>query len=82
MDHQWIRTLFSGLLPEETVALVCDRYDEYQDAPLTQLGLESMAVMGLVVRMETDFGKEIDYEAFQLSDVSTLARIKAFLGVE
>ncbi|MFJ7278890.1 acyl carrier protein [Kitasatospora sp. NPDC098663] len=74
--------MFSGLLPEETVSLVCDQYDAYQDTPLTQLGLESMAVMGLVVRMETDFGKEIDYEAFQLSDVSTLGRIKEFLGVD
>ncbi|MFE7563233.1 acyl carrier protein [Kitasatospora sp. NPDC057500] len=82
MDRPWIRTLFSGLLSEETVTLISDRYDDYRDAPLTQLGLESMAVMGLVVRMETEFGKEVDYEAFRLDDVSTLDRVKEFLGVD
>lgn len=81
MDHQWIRVLLTGLLPDGTIQLVEERYDEFKDVPLTQLGLESMAVMGLVVRFETEFGKEVDFESFNLSDVSTLDRVRSWLGV-
>ena len=82
MDHEWIRVLLTGLLPESTIKLVSDRYDEYKDVPLSQLGLESLAVMGLVLRIDSEFGKEIDFESFDLSDVSTLSRTRAYLGVD
>ncbi|MGW7824495.1 phosphopantetheine-binding protein [Streptomyces puniciscabiei] len=82
MDHQWIRSLLGGLMEDQTVQTLCDRYDEYKDVPLRQLGLESVGVMGLVLRMESEFGKEIDYEAFDLSDVSTLERAARYLGVD
>jgi acyl carrier protein len=80
MDRQWIRSLLSGLLPEQTIQKVCDEYDEYKDVPLSELGLDSMAQMGLVINIEKAFGRQIDYEAFDLGDVSTLSRARDFLG--
>ena len=82
MDLQWIRSLLSGLLPDQTVQMVCEDYDSYKDVPLSQLGLDSMAVMGLVLKIETEFGREVDYEAFDIADVSTLNRTKEYLGVD
>lgn len=82
MECQWIRVLLGGLLPDETVQMVCGDYDKYKDVLLSQLGLDSMAVMGLVLKIETEFGREIDYEDFDLADVSTLSRAKEFLKVD
>jgi acyl carrier protein len=82
MDRTWIRSLLTGLLNEQTIDMLCESYEEYQDVPLFQLGLESMAVMGLVLRMEAQFGKQIDYEAFDIAEVSTLSRARRFLDVD
>ncbi|ANP50336.1 acyl carrier protein [Streptomyces griseochromogenes] len=82
MDHRWIRSLLDGLVEDQTIQTLCDRYDEYKDVPLRQVGLESVQVMGLVLRMESEFGKEIDYETFDLADVSTLTRAARYLGVD
>ena len=81
MDQQWIRSLLDGLLPSQTVEMVCDRYDEYKDTLLSELGVDSMAQMGLVINIEKAFGREIDYETFDLADVSTLSRVWKFLGI-
>jgi acyl carrier protein len=82
MDDQWIRSLFSGLLSDETIHLVCDHYDEYKDVQLSQLGLESLSLMALVIRVEEESGREIDYESFDIADVSTLSRTGKLLGVD
>lgn len=80
MDIRWIHSILDGLLPNQTIEMVCDKYDEYKDTPLSELGVDSMALMALVINIEKAFGQEIDYEAFDLADVSTLGRIERFLA--
>lgn len=80
MDNQWIHSMLDGLLPSQTIETIRDSYDEYKDTPLSDLGVDSMAQMALVINLERAFGREIDYEAFDLSEVSTLSRIEQLLA--
>lgn len=77
----WIRRLLGGYLPDETITTVAADYEAYQHVPLRQLGLESVAVMGLVLNIESSFGRQIDYSAFDISVLDTLGRAKEFLNV-
>lgn len=78
---EWIDKLFEGFLPEDTLAKLRADYDRYQDVPLNQLGLDSMATMGLVIRLEERFGVEIDYESFDIGALETLEKIRGFAGL-
>ena len=60
MDNQWIHSMLDGLLPSQTIEMVCDEYDEYKDTPLSELGVDSMAQMALVINIENAFGREIE----------------------
>jgi len=60
--------------------MVSGKYDEYKDTPLSEMEVDSMAQMALVINIEKASGREIDYEAFDLADVSTLGRIERFLA--
>ncbi|MFF2745973.1 phosphopantetheine-binding protein [Kitasatospora sp. NPDC058048] len=82
MGNEWISVLLTNLLPADTVQLLSNKYEEYKDTPLTHIGLESMAVMGLVLRLSSEFGREVDYEEFDLDEVSTLGKIKTYLEID
>ena len=60
--------------------MVSGKYDEYKDTPLSEMEVDSMAQMALVINIEKASGREIDYEEFDLADVSTLGRIERFLA--
>lgn len=77
----WVSKLLTGLIPDETITLINADYARYRSVLLTDLGLESLAVMGLVLRIENIFGCRVDYETFDLSQVMTLERVEAFIGV-
>jgi acyl carrier protein len=79
--ENWISQLLTGFLPEETLTKITAEYETYKDTPLTQLGLDSMSVMGVVMNIESRFGKEIDYETFDIAVLETLASIKSYLGL-
>jgi thioesterase domain-containing protein len=75
----WIETLFTGLLPEPVITAAVDDYDTYRDVALTELGLESLAVMQVAIRMADLFGHEIDYDDFQFGSLRTLGTIESQL---
>lgn len=83
MTHMddWISRLLEGYLPGDTIVTITNAYEEHQHVPLRQLGLESVAVMGLVLNIESSFGRQIDYGSFDISVLETLARAKEYLNV-
>lgn len=79
--NDWIDRLFSGYLPAETIAAARADYPSFAHVPLRQLGLESLAVMGIVLNMEAEFGIQIDYDTFDVGVLDTLASAKDYLEV-
>jgi len=75
----WIQQLFAGLLPEPVIAAAIDDFEAYRDIDLADLGLESLAVMQVAIRIEELFGHEIDYDSFQFGSLRTLGTIEAQL---
>lgn len=78
--NNWINTIFTGFLTDEMLAKINNDYDSYKNIPLTQLGLDSLATMGIVLKMESDFNKKIDYESFDIATIETLDNIEDFLN--
>ncbi|WP_259418218.1 acyl carrier protein [Bacillus toyonensis] len=76
---KWIDTLFENLLPATTIEEIKLDFDSVKDTPLTQLGLDSLSIMGLVMRLEDEFGFSIDYETFDIKSIETLSKIQNLL---
>ncbi|MEU0602887.1 phosphopantetheine-binding protein [Streptomyces sp. NPDC006393] len=83
MSHRtpadWVPQLFSGFLPAPTVDRVVQDFASHRDVPLAQLGVDSMAVMGLVLNLETVFALRIDYAAFDIETLRTMGTIEDYL---
>lgn len=80
METDWIPRLFGGYLPDDVIAKVIGDYPAHRDVPLTQLGLDSMAVMGLVLNLEQIFGLQIDYATFDIATLRTMGSIEQYLA--
>lgn len=78
--NEWIGELLDGYLPTATIEKLRDDFDTYSDVPLVQLGLDSLATMALVIRLEERFGKRIDYATFDVSTIETIAEIRSYLN--
>ncbi|EEM55803.1 MULTISPECIES: acyl carrier protein [Bacillus] len=76
---KWIDTLFKNLLPATTIEEIKLDFDSVKDTPLTQLGLDSLSIMGLVMRLEDEFDFSIDYETFDIKSIETLSKIQSLL---
>ncbi|MBJ8078357.1 acyl carrier protein [Bacillus cereus group sp. N12] len=76
---KWIDTLFENLLPATTIEEIKLEFDSVKDTPLTQLGLDSLSIMGLVMRLEDEFDFSIDYETFDIKSIETLSKIQSLL---
>jgi acyl carrier protein len=77
----WIAPLLDGLLPSTRIAELIADYERYQDVPLSNLGLDSLSVMGLVINIEDRLGRQVDYETFDISALETLGKARRFLGI-
>ncbi|MFF0151912.1 phosphopantetheine-binding protein [Micromonospora sp. NPDC005203] len=80
MSH-WIEPLFTGLLPDATIAAAVADYPAYRDVDLAELGLESLATMQIAIRMTELFNYEIDYESFTISALQTFGGLERQLGL-
>ncbi|MEU8658431.1 acyl carrier protein [Actinoplanes philippinensis] len=78
-DGNWLEPLLTGFLDEVTLRKVTAQLDLHRDTPLADLGLDSMAIMGLVLRIEDLFKIEIDYTTFNLEVLRTPATLERYL---
>lgn len=77
--REWINILFNNLLPATTIEEIHNDFEGHKETPLTQLGLESLSVMALVVRLEDEFNMEVDYETFDIRSIENLGKIDNLL---
>lgn len=76
----WVNKLLSGFVADDKLARITSDFASYRDVPLAQLGVDSMAIMGLVLNLENVFGLQIDYAAFEVSALRTLSTIEHYLA--
>ena len=76
---QKIFEVFNGFLKPERIKEIELDYEKYKSYTLTQLGVDSLAIMGLVLKIEELFNIEIDYETFSINDVDTLEKLFEYI---
>lgn len=63
--------IFSGLVAPESLQQITCHFDEIADTHIRELGVDSLAVMELVLRIEETLDIAIDYETFSVDQVAT-----------
>lgn len=77
MDY--LKKLFEGLVDESVLNDICNNYTDYSDTTLSALGVDSLNVMEIVIRIETIFNVEIDYDDFEIEQIETPRKILKFI---
>lgn len=72
--------LLGGLMPEDNLTLLMNHHETYADVKLTELGVDSLAMMEVVLRIEENYGKVIDYNTFEVRFIETPRAIHRFLN--
>ncbi|MFJ4439512.1 phosphopantetheine-binding protein [Streptomyces sp. NPDC088923] len=75
----WVPELFTGFLTEDVIRRAVEDFTAQREIPLVQLGIDSMAVMGLVLNLESVFGLQIDYASFDIRTLATMGSIEDYL---
>lgn len=70
MNHK-LEEIFSGLVPTETLRQITCNFEDIADMHIKQLGVDSLAIMELVLRIEETLDVNIDYETFSVDEVAT-----------
>lgn len=79
LETHEIRTLLTGLADAAVVTAVLEDGAAYGGTPVVELGVDSLAVMELVCRIETLAGRELDWDTFELREVATLDAVADLL---
>ena len=75
----WVADVFDRFLPDATIARITSNYPDYRDAPLAQLGVDSMSIMGLVLKMQSVYDITIDFASFDIAILATLGSMEDYL---
>lgn len=75
-----LNQILDGLLDPTLLPNSIGIDEEMMDVPLVNLGVDSLAIMVVLDRLEDDFGIVIDYDAFSVRDISTARKIATLLG--
>ncbi|WP_340024225.1 acyl carrier protein [Paenibacillus sp. FSL K6-1096] len=70
MNHK-LEEIFSGLVSPETLRQISCNFEDIADIHIKQLGVDSLAIMELVLRIEETMDVNIDYETFSVDEVAT-----------
>lgn len=77
-----ITEIFIGLVPAESLDKIVNQFEEVADVHIKQLGVDSLAIMELVLRIEETLNISIDYETFTIEQVATPRLIMNMLNCE
>lgn len=75
-----IEKLLSGLVEEKVIHNIIENIEQYKYLPIKNLGVDSLALMELVLRIEEQAEIEIDFDNFEVDSVSTLNKISGFFN--
>ena len=74
-----LREIFDGLVDETMLKKITNHFDDVADAKLAELGVDSLVVMEIVVRIEDLYDIEIDYDEFEVELIETPRKIIEFI---
>lgn len=69
-----------GLVSDSILDLVKNDFDEIADTDVLELGVDSIAIMEIVIRIEEICKTTIDYEKFEIDDIKTPSKIKRLIS--
>lgn len=73
--------IFNGLVSDDTLNSIINDFEKIADIDIMELGVDSLAIMELVFRIEELIETEIDYENFKIDEIRTPRRILSMLNV-
>lgn len=82
MKYDILSKIFNGLVSSETESTIVNKFETIADINILELGVDSLAIMELVFRMEEYAGIEIDYDNFKIEEIETPRLILNMLRVE
>ena len=74
-----IREVFSGIIEDSVLNDILNKPEDYQNISIKEIGVDSLATMEIVLRIEELCHIEIDYETFDIDDISTVGKILTLL---
>lgn len=74
-----INEVFSGIIEENVLNDIMNNPEEYQDISIQEIGVDSLATMEIVLRIEELCNIEINYDTFDIDDISTVGKILRLL---
>ncbi|WP_242292475.1 acyl carrier protein [Bacillus cereus group sp. BfR-BA-01441] len=72
--------LLEGLMKDKMLDSVVRDYDKHKNQTLTSLGVDSLALIELVLRIETNFNVSIDYDELDMNDLETLSKLDNYIS--
>ncbi len=74
-----IDELLSEFLPIKKINEIVRNFDDMKDVPLSSLGIDSLSMMGLVLKIEELYDVEIELDTFNMSELGTLNSIQLLI---
>jgi acyl carrier protein len=75
-----LRTLFEELMTTDTLDMIEKDYNKYKDVSLTNLGVDSLSSVELILRLEDIYEVSIDYETIDMKDFETLNKLNSYIS--
>ncbi|HEY0222716.1 MAG TPA: acyl carrier protein [Lactovum miscens] len=75
-----IEELFKGIVEENELKEMILHTSKYLETEIVSLGVDSLALMELVLRIEDLLGQEIDFDTFDIDSVSTVGKIISLIS--
>lgn len=77
--EELLRDVFCEVLTEERIEDIIKDYDKNKDVPLAALGIDSLYMMGIVLKINELVDNKISFDDFKFEDIETLSKIIFFI---
>lgn len=74
-----LHDVFIGIVSDEILECIIDEFEEVADFNILQLGVDSLAIMKILFRLEDILNIEVDYENFDIKQISTPRLIREII---
>ena len=72
--------IFRNLVSDEVLLMLENEFDKIADTNILELGIDSLATMEIVIRIEEIYNIEIDYDAFEVEYIETPRKIQQYIS--
>jgi acyl carrier protein len=75
-DFSRMSRIFSGLVDQSILQEMEENISEFENVSISNIGVNSLALMELVFRIESEANMQFDFDDFDIETVSTVGKIK------